>query len=205
MQIISSIDRFRQDSISVHLRNLLLKILAFEKWQTVIWYLNNNIIMATTTATILIGQAHPNHGGINPTHFIRFTENDRPALILQAIDEQMERKVIIPTVEDTVNDIYLMIAVFILKKVTPSKEIHTLKKKSLYEILDKNERLHLYSETRKIFEELKIKIVFNILDDSHLLNQVDIIKSYPNDFEVTLPALKKEYDAWANKIITKGF
>ena len=42
--------------------------------------------MATTTATILIGRAHQNDSGINPTHFIQFTENDRPALILQAIE-----------------------------------------------------------------------------------------------------------------------
>ena len=160
--------------------------------------------MATTTAIILIGHAHQNHSGINPTHIIRFTENDRPALILQSLDGELERIVIIPTIENTVNDIYLMIAVFILKKVTPSEEIHNLDKKSLYEILEEQERLSLYSETRKIIEETKIKVVFNILDDSHLLNQIDIIKTYPNDFEVTLPALKKEFNAWTNKITTKG-
>ena len=97
-----------------------------------------------------------------------------------------------------------MIAVFILKKVTPSEEIQNLNKKSLYEIIGEQERLSLYSETRKIFEETKIKVVFNILDDSHLLNQIDIIKTYPNDFEVTLTALKKEFNAWENKIATKG-
>jgi len=160
--------------------------------------------MATTTATILIGQAHQNHSGINPTHIIRFTENDRPALILQSLDGNPERKVIVPTVENTVNDIYLMIAVFILKKVNPSKEIHNLERKSLYDILEEKERLSLYSETRKTFEETKIKIVFNILDDSHLLNHIDIIKTFPNDFEVTLPTLKKEFDVWANKLVTKG-
>ena len=42
--------------------------------------------MATTTAIILIGHAHQNHSGINPTHLIRFTENDRPALILQQLE-----------------------------------------------------------------------------------------------------------------------
>ena len=51
---------------------------------------------------------------------------------------------------------------------------------------------------------MAFKIVFNILDDSHLLGQVDIIKAYPNDFEVTLPAIKKEYDAWSNSIMIKG-
>jgi hypothetical protein len=160
--------------------------------------------MATTTATIFIGHAHQNNSGINPSHFIQFTENDRPALILHSIDKSLEHKVIIPTVENTINDIYLMIAIYILKMVTPSKELHNAQRKSLYELLDENERLQLYSQTKKIFEATKIKIVFNILDDSHLLGQVDIIKAYPNDFEVTLPAVKKEYDAWSNSIMTKG-
>lgn len=160
--------------------------------------------MATTTAIILVGYAHQNNSGINPTHIIRFTENDRPALILQNLEVNNDHKVIIPTLENTVNDIYLMIAVFILKKVSPSKEIHNFNRESLYDILDKNERFILYSDAKKIIEETNIKVVFNILDDSHLLNQIDLIKSYPNDFEVTLPALKKEYNAWANKIVTKG-
>lgn len=160
--------------------------------------------MATTTATIFVGSTHQNHSGINPTYLIRFTENDRPALILQDLEGKEELKVIIPTIENTIDDIYLMIAVYILKKITPSKEIHSKERKSLYEILDSEERISLYSETKKIFEETKIKLVFNILDGSHLLNQINVIKNYPNDFEVTLPALKKEYDAWTNKIITKG-
>ena len=160
--------------------------------------------MATTTATIFIGHAHQNHSGINPTHLILFTENDRPALILQSIDGQTDRKVIIPTVENTIDDIYLMIAVFILKKLSPSKEIHNLERKSLDDILDERERVQLYSDTKKIIEESNFKVVFNILDGSHLLDQVDIIKTYSSDFEVTLPALKKEHDVWAKKIVTKG-
>ena len=57
--------------------------------------------MATTTATILIGRAHQNDSGINPTHFIQFTENDRPTLILQAIEGESKKVVIIPTIENT--------------------------------------------------------------------------------------------------------
>lgn len=74
----------------------------------------------------------------------------------------------------------------------------------MYEILDDKERFSLYAETKKIFEKKNMKLVFNIFDGSHLLSQLDIIKNYPNDFEVTLPALKKEFDVWANKITTKG-
>ena len=160
--------------------------------------------MATTTATILIGHAHQNNSGINPTHLIRFTENDRPALILQSIEDNSEVKVIIPTLNNTVNDIYLMVAVYILEKVKPSKEIHNLQRASLYEILDDAERDTLYIETMKVFQETRIKLVFNIFDESHLLSQLELIKSYPNDFEITLPAVKKEFNAWSNRIITKG-
>jgi hypothetical protein len=56
--------------------------------------------MATTTATIFVGHSHQNGGGINPTHLIQFTENDRPALILSDMDGKNERNVIIPTVEN---------------------------------------------------------------------------------------------------------
>ena len=160
--------------------------------------------MATTTATILVGQAHQNGSGINPTHFIQFTENDRPALILRDIKGKDSIKVIVPTLENTIDDIYLMIAVFILKLIQPSEEIHNLERNSLYEILKDDERKSLYKETIKVFQNNRLKVVFNILDDSHLLSLLDQIKQYPNDFEVTLPAMKKEFNAWSNKIETKG-
>lgn len=37
--------------------------------------------MATTTATIFVEHAHPYDGGINPTHFIQLTENNRPFIV----------------------------------------------------------------------------------------------------------------------------
>lgn len=160
--------------------------------------------MATTTALIIVGKAHQNGSGINPTHLIQFTENDRPALILRDIEGQEERKVIIPTIENTIDDIYLMISVFILKMVKPSKEIHNFNRNSLYDILEENERHNLYLKTIEILKKHRIKVVINILDDSHLLSLISQIKKYPNDFEITLPSIKKEFSAWSNKIETKG-
>ena len=160
--------------------------------------------MATTTATILVGHSHQNSGGINPTHIIQFTENDRPALILNDIENKNERIVIIPTLDNTVDDIYLMIGVFILKQITPLKKLDNFDRTSLYEILSEPERLSLYQETFSLFNSTQVKVVFNILDKSHLLRLVDQIKKYPNDFEVTLPSLKKEFNAWSGKIETKG-
>ena len=160
--------------------------------------------MATTTALIFIGHAHQNHSGINPTHFIQFTENDRPALILRDIEGKNERIVIIPTLENTIDDIYLLIGIYILNQIKPSKKIDNFERISLYEILSESERLSLYKETLLLLSSKKIKVVFNILDGSHLLKNIDQVKKYPNDFEVTIPAFKKEYSAWSNKIETKG-
>lgn len=161
--------------------------------------------MATTTAIILIGQAHQNHSGINPTHLIRLTENDRPALILQSIEGKEEPIIIVPTVENMVDDIYLMISVFILKGQNPGKELQTKERKSIYDILSEQERFALYEKTKDLIQTAKIKVVFNILDDSHLLSQIDIIKQYPNDFEITVPYIKNEFNAWSGKVTFKEF
>ncbi len=147
--------------------------------------------MATTTAVILIGSAHQNDSGINPTHIIQFRENSRPSLVLQSLDSKIESQIVIPTIENTIEDIYLMIAVYILKEIHPSKDLQNSDRDSLYEIFSQEERQLLYDETFQVFERIRAKVVFNILDGSLLLNQVDTIKKYPNDFEVTLPKIKK--------------
>jgi hypothetical protein len=46
--------------------------------------------MASFTAQILVGSAHPYNGGIIPTHFLFLSENDRPAWIL--VPENVDSK-----------------------------------------------------------------------------------------------------------------
>jgi len=156
--------------------------------------------MSTTTATILIGRAHQNHGGIIPTHLIQLTENSRPSLLLQPIEGPSDVKVVIPTLENIVDDIYLMVTVFILNKIKPAKDIDNWERLSMYDLFDENERSSLYEESKIIIMDTSIKLVFNILKGSHLLNYVDIIKEYPNDLEITLSTLKKELSAWSDKL-----
>ncbi|MCK9436273.1 MAG: hypothetical protein M0Q12_03575 [Synergistaceae bacterium] len=156
--------------------------------------------MSTTTATILVGRAHQNHSGIIPTHLIQLTENSRPSLLLQPIEGPSDVKVVIPTLENIVDDIYLMVTVFILNKIKPAKDIDNWERLSMYDLFDENERSSLYEESKIIIMDTSIKLVFNILKGSHLLNYVDIIKEYPNDLEITLSTLKKELSAWSDKL-----
>ena len=95
--------------------------------------------MATTTATILVGRAHQNHSGIIPTHLIRLTENSRPALIMQSLEGMEDVKIVIPTLENMVDDIYLMIAVFVLKKFENLEHIHNEESKNITICLAKRE------------------------------------------------------------------
>jgi hypothetical protein len=158
--------------------------------------------MSTTTATIFIGQAHSNDSGINPSHFILFTENSRPAIMLYEIEGSKDPVTLIPTVQNTIDDIYLLVASCVMGGLKINQDIH---QKCMYDIFSEEERLNLYSETKAYLTENRIKLVFNLLDGSHLLNQIDLIKEYPNDFEITIPTFKKELHHWGNQVVTKEF
>lgn len=77
--------------------------------------------MATLTAQILVGSPHPNHDGLNPSHYLFLSENDRPAWVLvhQNIFEEQKTDVgkitWIPTVENMLEDALLMVAIYIQK------------------------------------------------------------------------------------------
>lgn len=143
--------------------------------------------MATTTAIILIGTSHPNHGGISPTHMIRLTENDRPALILTGVDRNTVPKVIIPTVENMVDDIFLMISGFIQNRVIDLAKNPLLHGSCLYEILTDEERMTMYHQCREGLRGSGLKVIFSMFTGCHLLTLRDQINKYPVDFEVTIP------------------
>ncbi|NLO72159.1 MAG: hypothetical protein GX102_14695 [Porphyromonadaceae bacterium] len=161
--------------------------------------------MATITTTIFIGQSHPNHGGISPTHIILLTENSRPSLTLRSMEGDQKPITIIPTIENMVDDIYLMIAVYVLKKIKTRKELYNEKNESLYEIFDEDSRKSMYRQVMTDLQKLNMKIVFNLLDGSNLIHQIEKIKQYPVDFEITKPFIVREYSPWQNKVIQREF
>ena len=159
-------------------------------------------IMATLTAFIFIGTSHPNHGGINPSHYITLSENSRPCLQLKMIDNEQEIIRIIPTVENMIDDIYFLIYSFIFKKKYTNYDFHL---KEMYELFDADERNNIYNEVKTELQGMDIKVVFNILDGSTLLDQLDKIKQYPNNYEVTTPIFRKEFNQWSGKTEYKDY
>ncbi|HEY5501390.1 MAG TPA: hypothetical protein VIK09_05360 [Candidatus Humimicrobiaceae bacterium] len=156
--------------------------------------------MATFTAQILIGTEHPYHGGINPTHFLFLSENDRPAWILTnenitGENPDIEKIVWNPTTENMFEDALFMINLYIEKDKTLIAYLKENHKKinfntnniSIPEILDKKELEKIYQLNLDLLKKNKsLKLVVSIFADSSLK---DIVKSL-NGSEIKCEILK---------------
>ena len=156
--------------------------------------------MATFTAQILIGTEHPYHGGINPTHFLFLSENDRPAWILTnenitGENPDVEKIVWNPTTENMFEDALFMINLYIEKDKTLIAYLKENHKKinfntnniSIPEILDKKELEKIYQLNLDLLKKNKsLKLIVSIFADSSLK---DIVKSL-NGSEIKCEILK---------------
>lgn len=170
--------------------------------------------MATLTAQILIGSPHPNHDGLNPTHYLFLSENDRPAWVL--VDQnifQKERssfpKIIwIPTAERMLEDALLMVVIHILK----NREIVKMAKGffseiesngvELYSNLNESQRNKLYQKCRKISDFPKI--IISAFRGSTIEKQLAVLKQYKMDVEVCSPIFSRLYSSSTNEYKIEG-
>lgn len=157
--------------------------------------------MATITAHFLVGTAHPNHGGIIPTHQMFLYENDRPKFVLSEIGSEKSRVAVwVPTKEHMLDDALLMIAVhvmgaFSMKEIAKSGT--KAKSKKPFQIYDDmSEKTHA-----KLIKNLPgvpdfPKVVVTILAGSELRNHLPAIKRYSMDIEVCATCYARSRSAW---------
>lgn len=170
--------------------------------------------MATLTAQLLVGHAHPNHGGINPSHYLFLSENDRPAwmLVPQHVfenDTEVEEKVIwVPTVESMLEDALLMIALHVLR----DEDIIRLAERylpnqgggrvELYENVNKTHLKELHERNRNI--QTDYKLVVTAFKDSTILRQLAVLENYRMDLEVCTPTYSRLYSRWEDRTNIEG-
>jgi len=144
--------------------------------------------LSTITAQILIGTEHPYSGGINPTHFLFLSENDRPAWILtneNITGESPNAEIIVwnPTTENMFEDALFMINLYIVKDkalISYLKENHkkisfNANNISIPEILDKKELEKIYQLNMDLLKKNKsLKLAVSIFAESSLK---EIVKS----------------------------
>ena len=170
--------------------------------------------MATLTAQILVGEAHPNHDGINPTHYIFLSENNSPAWILvhqnifKEYGEAAEGIIWIPTVENMLEDALLMIAIHVCKNnevIKLAKSFSTKIKSDrieLYSDLDETQRKQLYQKCRQVTDFPKI--IISVFRDSTIEDQLSVLEQYKMDVEVCTPIFSRRYSAWTNETRIEG-
>jgi len=154
--------------------------------------------MATITAFILVGTAHQKQSGIIPNHYITLYESENPSLSLYSFDNNKEIIRIRPSINKLVDNIYLLIHTFVLKADVNS--VNGMNGKEIHKLFNDRKRDITCEKIMKNLKTYELKVVFNILTGSKLLNQLDRIKDYPNDFEVTTPIFRKEYNEQTGKI-----
>jgi len=152
--------------------------------------------MATLTAQILVGESHPNHGGINPSHYLFLSENSRPAWILTpenifSEDQEQDKIVWIPTLENMLEDALLMIGIYVLqdeglcelaREYFDDLETDHIE---LYDDINEEDRNKLYQQCRKL--EHNYKIVITSFDDDRFGTQFKVLEDYAMDVSVCTP------------------
>jgi len=167
--------------------------------------------MATMTAQILIGRGHPNHDGINPTHYLFLSENGAPAWILVnenifSFNSNRSKITWIPTVENMLEDAILMIAVHVLKDHKISAMFNSFFENDearikLYD-LQQTQRNELYQQCREHMEGPKL--IISVFQDSSIINQLPVLNQYKMDVEICQPTYTRLYSPWGGNIIEKG-
>jgi hypothetical protein len=142
--------------------------------------------MATITASVLIGTAHRYHGGINPTHLLLLSENDRPAWQLTPLHTSEPKTVWIPTVENMLDDGLLMVGMLVIRDewlLHGAKfKVNYEERALLYDDIAEADRRHLYELCRKLKTETKL--IISVFKGSSIANQLDVVGNYAFPVEV---------------------
>lgn len=171
--------------------------------------------MATFTAQILIGSAHPNHGGITPTHQLYLSENSHPAWLLVPATvanrvpiRPSETVTWIPTHENMLEDALLMIALHVVRDPGVGEAAERLLRTktpsfaTLREDIDKQDLQHLYEKSRSA--DIEVKLVITVMHGSTVMGQLKALEKYRMEVEVCTPRYSRSYSRWRERIMTGG-
>ena len=161
--------------------------------------------MATWTAQILVGNSHPNHGGITAGYQLFLSENDRPCWECFPIGPSPRGQVLkneghavwVPPGSESILECgLLMVALHCLDSVGPvtvNKELVSSAKSMSKKIMDKfvdmsiltdKQFKELYDMAKKIKINDSTKLIVTVLAGSSITGQIKELKKHKYDFEV---------------------
>ena len=165
------------------------------------------------TAQLLIGNPHPNDGGLNIIDRIDLSEHDRPALTFRNIIRPRQnplprRATWIPTLENMLDDALLMAAVHSFEDESVRNLFQQYNKKfdenrlEIYRDLTAEQRINLYKKCQKI--ENFPKIILTIFQGSSIIDTIATLAHYKMECEVLTPIYSRTYSNWTNSMTSTG-
>ena len=163
------------------------------------------MIMATWTAQILVGNSHPNHGGITAGYQLFLSENDRPCwecfpIFPPRLGEVLKNEghtVWIPPGPGSILECgLLMVALHCfdpMARLPVNKELVSSAKSMSKKIMDKfvdmsiltdKQFKELYDMAKKIKINDSTKLIVTVLAGSSITGQIKELKKHKYDFEV---------------------
>ena len=161
--------------------------------------------MATWTAQILVGNSHPNHGGITAGYQLFLSENDRPCWecfpifpprLGEVLKNEGHTVWIPPGPENILKCGLLMVALHCfdpMARLPVNKELVSSAKSMSKKIMDKfvdmsiltdKQFKELYDMARKIKINDSTKLIVTVLAGSSITGQIKELKKHKYDFEV---------------------
>ncbi len=172
--------------------------------------------MSAITAQILVGRAHPDRRGIEPTHYLYLSENGKPAWILvsQNIAEpessSSEKRVTwIPTGENLLEDALLMIAIYVLKVPEIIELAKNYFKNGFHDFLNLSDEIEretlkkLHEKCRHIDDFYKLAIT--VFEGSTIHPQLKVLEKYKMELEVCTPRYYRLYSSQNDPPKQKGY
>ena len=165
----------------------------------------HSMIMATWTAQILVGNSHPNHGGITAGYQLFLSENDRPCwecfpIFPPRLGEVLKNEghtVWIPPGPGSILECgLLMVALHCfdpMARLPVNKELVSSAKSMSKKIMDKfvdmsiltdKQFKELYGMAKKIKIDDSDKLIVTVLAGSSITGRLKELKKHKYDFEV---------------------
>lgn len=170
--------------------------------------------MGTITAQLLIGESHPNHGGVYPTHVLYLSEQSGASWILTehrilvAPPANPKPVIWIPTWEHMLEDALLMISYYVWKDPHITKAFHehpiTMEQPcvTLSQHLDREQLAGLYAINQQV--ESRQKLMVNVFAGSTIRRQLPVLEKYAMEVEVTVPVFSRTFSRGRNEMVISG-
>lgn len=155
--------------------------------------------MSAYTTQVLIGEYNLENGGVIPEYQLFLSQMDNTLLLMKDL-QGFNEWVWYPSKDSILDDIFLMISSIVFREM----KVEHPENLSLMEHYTEKERFDSYELVKGRSQYWTKKIFLNVFDSSPIDDQLEYIKEYNCDVEITKTKYLRESDPNSGEINEKG-